>query len=861
MEADGVVVVGVANISASNSLALGDQVAQLKLAAQQLAYNLLVSADQLTSPGVPPTAALIDELKNYRTHSEQLANASGVDLESDTFSLATLGQFIAVQELRQTVAIVTERFERLRHIDDSEFQPLEHCRQEAARLRQLVSQNSIDRDVELDSLASRRHPLISVLRLCDEEDRMSDSDWAACHDDVASHYGRQLATALMRGRIVRIEGKVDRPVETVPTATETYEFDQESRLVASEPIGVQPLSLPETPSYSATIFDDAPSTPSLSAQLRRRDLGSGIFNPTTSQITEPECAETNDVAPIVKPSPQGTTTDHVAKLISDNRMSLALHLVRSVELQPSRSKALPPSWLLRSLVLGRHLNDSHGEISRQLDDELREFRAQQLTEGPDDLRVAMSFLTRAAALPAALLAGSSPAVAILRSFKIEPGFSQLYNYCSRIAAAGDRFSEHLVDMFRPAGVVATASELQELGLTTKRWLQETTANATSYAKTSPLFLHAHWTMFAGTAHRHADTTALWCKWLDALSLIYRLLKPVCEQDEGERGRVRQEVAKLTSSLRIEPANDSIFGTTPKTIGPLRDSTQAVIQEAVAIANHWLRLNHQAVSAASQIPPEVLDLREEVIRRSDAVVNELSHFRQSVRSPLAIAAINCCHNVIQWIKDLFESRVSLSSSTVSRHVLNGELLRITGIELNDQWQPEAAPDVVETELLAYLRGNQPSWRQAFDHYSQFGNHEATGRLLEMDVWPNATERDLLESNRRAQIETLRSTTSLELDEVAAEILANTRPELWNSPEIIAIQKRLDRLRHDLVRVTNFESTQRQINQLRAAVRRVFAAPATPSARLALPGHAGVSRESSMPKLSAVGFPSQHIFTGE
>lgn len=843
---------GVASISVSNSLALGDHVAQLKLAAQQLAHNLLVSADQLASPGVPPTVALIDELKSYRVQSEQLAIASGVSLESDTFSLATLGQFIAVQELRQTVAIVSERFERLRHIDDSEFRPLEHCRQEAARLEQLVAQNSIDRNAELDSLSSRRHPLISVLRLCDEDDRMSDADWAACHDDVASHYGRQLATALMRGRIVRVEGKVDHLVETVPTATETDELDQESRLVAIEPVGVQPTALAATQSYSATIFDDAPSTPSLSAQLRRHDLGSGILNPTTSQITEPECvAETNDVAPIVKPSPQGTIADHVAKLISDNRMSLALHLVRSVELQPSRSEAMPPSWLLRSLVLGRHLNDSHGEIARQLDDELREFRAQQLTEGPDDLRIAMSFLTRAAALPAALLAGSSPAVAILRSFKIEPGFSQLYNYCSRIAAAGDRFSEHLVDMFRPAGVVATASELQELNLTTKRWLHETASNATSYAKTSPLFLHAHWTMFAGTAHRHADTTALWCKWQETLTLIHRLLKPVCDQDEDERGRVRQEVAKLSASLRLEPTSDSIFGSTPKSSGSLHDPTQAVIQEAVAIANRWLRLNHQAVSAASQIPPEVLDLRDEVIRRTDAVVNELSQYRQSVRSPLAIAAINCSLNVIQWIKDLFESRVSLSSSTVARHVLNGEFLRIPGIELDDLWLPEAAPDVVETELLAFLMGNPLSWRQAFDHNAQYGNHSATGRLLEMDVWPNATERDLLESNRQAQIAMLRSTTSLELDEVAAEILANTRPELWNSPEIVAIQKRLDRLRHDLVRVTNFESTQRQINQLRAAVRRVLEAPATPP----------VSRQSSIPKPSALGFPSQHIFTGE
>ena len=830
--------------SSPTHLDLRQEVDQLRQVRPQFARRLVEAADRLESSGFPPPANLIEELVAYRERMLAVCAllAGTADGVGTHLNLNDLEHLLEARDNRRSAEAVLEQLSELMHVDLPDFAPLVLCQREASRLCELSVEAGPELNSELELLRKERHPLNSLIRLCEAGDHMTDAEWTECHDDVVTTYGRQLATALTRGRIQRkpprepgavtvtsatglpTVAKMSSVIEPVPP-TSAIVTDVRSEAVSSLPPIAGNRAVLDSDSIfepaSETIFDVVPPAP-----------GSGRLRMTSSTL-DAMSGRSAVIPKVDLKSPasprngvdRGSTSDHIIRLMTEDRLPLAFHLTRSLEQQAETSDVMPPSWLLRSLILGRHLSYSKGDIARQLDDELREFRPEMLIDENQDRQLAMSFLLRAAALPGALLAGSAPAITILRAFKIAPGFSQLYNYCSRIALYGDRLAGSLVEMFRPTGTIAGASELDELSQSARQWLQEASRKAVTYTRTSPLFLHAHWTLMAGTAVRHADATTLWCKWQETLALAHRLLNPVCEQVEGERNWVRQEIARLTSQIRVEPLDQAFRLNQPSTqagrgiVLPLEEM-QAVILEAVAIANRWLRLCHQTSSGSgSPIPLEALELRDEIVKRSDGVLMELTQHRQTAASATVKASIACCQNVIRQIHAMFESRIPLPLVEPDpRHVLNADLLKIPGISLDDQWSPVTEASTVERELVSSLERTEMDWRQSYDVHAQAGNHEATGRLLELDVWSSADERESLQSLRRAQIADNRIAAEAELTELVSEITSIAQAGLWNEADCLPFQKRIERLRYELPRVLNFQVFRLQVNQLQSAILR-------------------------------------------
>jgi len=868
----------------------------------QLAKRLAHAADELDSAGIVPPSLLIADLRIYRQHLLRLSSllCAETDNGPGDVAFADLERLIEARDYRKITASVVEQLNGLFHIDIPDFAPLALCQQEASRLREMASESSeVTSDSELEMLRLKRHPLNALLCLCDEGERLSDVDWTQCHDDVAATYGRLLSTALTRGRIQR------KPAGNVP---------QQSTMTSVNPAPFL-RSEPEVQAYStdSTFAPQSEATHETTGPTTRRDANSifeldpavgtifdiAAVNSTnasrlseaaisvqvaqtlveplslqTRQVPVPATVASVSAAPIDNIVPTTgrearTTSDHLIQLISEGRLPLALQLARCLE-QRSGTQTPVPSWLLRALILGKNLSYSKGEIARQLDDELREFRPESLSEGSDEQKLAISFLLRGAALPAALLAGSAPALGILRSFKISPGFSQLYNYCSRIALYGDRLSGSLVEMFRPAGTIAGAAELEEISASARTWLQEASRKAVTYNRTSPLFLHAHWTLTSGTAIRHNEASVLWCKWQETLSLAQHLLKPVCELADGERNWVRQEISRLSSQIRVEPIDQASKTPGQTTSGPRgivlpAEEMHTTILEAVAIANRWLRLSHQASAAhASPIPLEALELRDEIIKRSEGVLSEMAQHRQTSTSPLVKAAIACCQVVVKQIQALFESRICLPLVEPDpRHVLNLDLLKIPGIDLNDQWQPESDLSVIERELVASLEQPEPTWRQCYDYHARAGNHEATKRLLGLEVWPSSEERDSLRRLREAQIADCRVALNADLAEVSGDLSAIAESGAWADAVLASFQKRLDRLREELPKVLHFGAFRRQISQLQAAIHRQSNSSWVPSALAGWRADADAGGTGRKPSTagSDVAFHSCDIFSGE
>lgn len=838
-------------------------------------------------------------------------NASAFSFDDLQSRLDTLRRSEVAEEIRS-------RLSQLTHVGEVEFAPLVNCLQLATRLCEL-SKGPIgekeSRDFEL--LEQNRHPLNSIVRLAANNHELTDSEWSDCCENVAAAFGQPLATALKRGRIQKLNGDIAdattaRNVTPCPVAVPPNNSDDSiaqraesivsdvrslAELTKSEPIPAMlsrdPDSAEDEAEESLSIFDspaapksagDHLSTKSTPAPIARRlsplsAAAASVLDstPIPAQPARSFAATvvTTPIEPVRDFSAQPAETngpravriaDHMIRLMADDRLPLAQQLARCLEAAPDASLWTPPSWLLRAVALGRHLSYARGQVTRQLDEELRNFRPEHLTEGSAEQRTVMGFLLRAATVPAALLAGSAPATSILRSFKIDPELTQLYNYCSRIGTYGNRLAGTLAEMFRPTGTIAGASELEDVAQAARLWLQTAVKKTLSYSRSSPLFLHAHWTVVPGTAMRHADITAIWRQWQQTLLTAKRLLDPVYQGLDGERNSVRKEIVRLTSRLRVAKPGLTAKGASVSDeldLAMLSPEMQATLDEAIKIANRWLQVCDQAgPGGASPIPPEALEMRSEILNRSSAVLLELVQHRRSVKSPLVHAAIACCQSNIRYLQSVFESKTALPAMELDpRRIFNADLLRFPGLELNDQWLPINDPSVIEFELLSGLEHGELSWRQSFDVHAQAGQHVATGRLLELDVWENSVEHESLMTLRNAQIRAGRSILEAELNAIANRFQQAADAAGYSSAFRAVHLQRLDVLRNELPRVLDFAAFRRRLDQWNVAPNRVTApdaavsGPAASSARSATevrratPIDAPANRETPQKQLSA------------
>ena len=113
----------------------------------------------------------------------------------------------------------------------------------------------------------------------------------------------------------------------------------------------------------------------------------------------------------------------------------------------------------------------------------------------------------------------------------------------------------------------------------------------------------------------------------------------------------------------------------------------------------------------------------------------------------------------------------------------------------------------------------NWSQSFNYHARAGNHEATGRLLELDVWSDSKTRDELRSVRNTQIADLRSALHAELDELAIDIVTIVNAGVCGEGETVSFGHRLERLRNELSQVVDFSAFRRRMNQLQSTILRL------------------------------------------
>lgn len=189
-----------------------DQLARLQAQRADICALLRnLSREILEGSGVPP-AQSIDRVLQFRRDFDSLragipqSEAAG-PLDNDTISLAGMQEELDSQTMIQATLRRLERFAMIRHVEQPEFAPLKRCLADGTRLREvLLSVPAPQARVTAEQFLAPDAPLNAIVTLVSDGPELSDERWSVLLDSVSAAYGREVSTAIARGKLVLTSG-------------------------------------------------------------------------------------------------------------------------------------------------------------------------------------------------------------------------------------------------------------------------------------------------------------------------------------------------------------------------------------------------------------------------------------------------------------------------------------------------------------------------------------------------------------------------------------------------------------------------------------------------------------------------------
>lgn len=713
-----------------------------------LSDTLSRHALRLKSSGSLPPEDLLNDLLDYRTGLCKLSAElmptqlprTSAPADTTLWTLDAAQSAITNRMLLQRGHATLLRIAALKHVDNAEFTPLAQCQSRAANLLRTL-QAGVQQTSDITTRDAELRPFESLLKVVDTTCEVPDAEWTECHALVTATWGRALSTAIARGRICEV---TDEPVNTTPANPEFPAVGHDCTEHESAAEKSTPADSADSPSDS--IFDtagDSCTERSPSRSYRSRDLkllADEPFRWIRSGLAAVSVGLTDsqavDIEVLARRALEATPTERatslsqvILQLLSDDHPGLAYYLRQSQESLFPATLDVPPSPIIHALALCRQMCYSRGEMARQIEVDLETFTPELLATGNADSIAASGFFLRAAALLPALLNASPAAIRILKSFRIEPGLSHLYNYCGRIMSYGQQLQGQAADLFTPdCDWDHWEDELDDLQRSITSWMVGTTNRHCQASKTSPLFLHAHWTLSASTAERYAGAVYVWSKWQEAFRLVQTLLEPVRKSDESQRLWVKSEVDRLANSVQVESQSTPRETMPPGTLLFPDEEMTVVIRQGMSHANRWLRLcASKPNQGRTLISREAEILKDEILERTDSVLDELSAHSQIHQTPAVRSSIACLCRTIEHLRLIFSPQTTLALREPDpQEILVTELQRIPQLELNAAGQPALDAEHVVNVLLSHLSSAVPDVPPAFSAHSAASALQSKGQ---------------------------------------------------------------------------------------------------------------------------------------
>lgn len=784
-------------------------------------------------------------------------------------------------ERRDRARAVIDQLLRIECTDDPRFAPLESCRSGAREIDAYLQQADVlSLPNDAVELAEGRHPWCALIALVDPDSPLDDDRWGELHETVTTLFGRPLAAAVARGRLRLPPGAKPAPARPLPPEPKTTPAVPLIPAAPARPLSVRDEGKPakEIPkradpptdrtAETTTARSEPPAT-TLSTKAPRRTVeldadadgdanapaardnavivrgDAGPQTPAAPQSTAstrrviPSKASLNTVPAIAQAAATSvgrTRYEHIVrliwKLVLEGRIGLAFHLSRCLEARSDNDAPLLPSNLLHALALSAQVRFPLGEMSRQLAVDFARLRTARPPRNDAEWAVAWQLLLTAATLRPALLAPTSNASAVLHGLRMIEGLSRLYNYAHRITIFGDQSQPLDVNTFkRGQSEQAWEYELELLIAETEGWCAQTPARRIRYQTATHCFLRSHWSLMRSAASCDPQTRDQWRILQTALERLHALLGPVRTNDVRQLQQVRGEADRLSDPAEVERiASGASLGRYITATDPSsRESLRVLIAEAVGLVRRWLRLHDSPPkrhpTAVPRRAEEVLEerralqLRDEVLSRQDAVLRELKSVAERYSSAPILTSIACCCRTIEQIRRLFDPDAAVPTDEPDPRIeIHAELLRIPNLALNELWEPEATSQELENDILQLLIRGAVDWRAAFDARCDEGDHEATERLLQLDVWKSDDERDELANSRERRLAECQA--ALERD------IASTRARVEEALSLGLIQEHdHDHFESEIAAVESastatlrFPAWHRRLNEIREGIER-------------------------------------------
>lgn len=178
---------------------------QLRETARELSAAMTRAAADLRETGAEPSESLLQQMQQFRADFRRLREGvmeARPEEQPRLLSLEHLSEELRRREEVSAVLTVVNRAAGLRTRTGEAAGPMfDRLHSEIAETRSALETGPSAADV-MQLIQSGRHPLVVAMRLAEDADDLTDEDWGQAMETVSSTLGRDLATALARGRLV-----------------------------------------------------------------------------------------------------------------------------------------------------------------------------------------------------------------------------------------------------------------------------------------------------------------------------------------------------------------------------------------------------------------------------------------------------------------------------------------------------------------------------------------------------------------------------------------------------------------------------------------------------------------------------------
>lgn len=194
------------------------QIARLSEIYPNLADRLAQAAKQLQDSGLPPSESLLQEIVSY-SRNFSVVQKQALEVSNSAITPGEVTSLKEIQNLIQTIAAsegkgeirsqalkVLDRVLAIAHREQSDFGPLQSVHGRARELYRAISESTPTQlHSDAESLVSGKHPVAAVLALVEQQDQLNDEQWVILEETVSAAFGKQIAVAISRGKLIVAE--------------------------------------------------------------------------------------------------------------------------------------------------------------------------------------------------------------------------------------------------------------------------------------------------------------------------------------------------------------------------------------------------------------------------------------------------------------------------------------------------------------------------------------------------------------------------------------------------------------------------------------------------------------------------------